>query len=507
MNMIKNILIVGLFSFSSMLFAQAGSLDTTFNGNGKVLTNFFTATSTEEAEDLAIQADGKIVVAGYVSNGTNYDFAVVRYNVDGTLDATFGTGGKLAVNISNYDMAYAVAINTDGKILVAGVTGATGAFGDGNFGVIRLNSNGSTDTSFGTNGVATVSFPGSDYFTNMKLQSDGKILLCGYNVVDVTGNYSDFSIARLNADGTLDFDFSNDGKSTINFNSDDRARTIQVDATGNIYLGGSGSSNICIVKLFSDGSIDTSYATNGKVNTRYNTQSSNLNDMILLDNGSIVFTGFLFSTEYQMLVGKLNVSGAFDTSFGTNGATVTDVDNSSEDTAYSLVIQSDEKIIISGRSYTSGSYYFAILRYTSSGVLDNTFSNDGKVLTAFGTSWSMGHSSALQSDGKLVVTGIYGSFYEDFATARYNTGAPLSTSELTKNLISVYPNPTRGLLNITCNEDLNNEKYLIVDSLGRTVETGTIAISNPYINLSNKQNGLYYLSIPSKSVSVTFIKN
>lgn len=228
--------------------------------------------------------------------------------------------------------------------------------------------------------------------------SYGKILLCGYNVVDVTGNYSDFSIARLNADGTIDFDFSNDGKNTVNFNSYDRARVMQVDAMGNIYLGGTGSSNICIVKLFSDGSIDTSYGTNGKRNTRYNTQSSNLNDMILLDNGSIVFTGYLYSTEYEMLVGKLDLTGAFDTSFGTNGATVTDVDNNSEDTAYSLVIQPDDKIIISGRSYTSGSYYFAILRYTNSGLLDNTFSNDGKVLTAFGTSWCMGLASALQSD-------------------------------------------------------------------------------------------------------------
>lgn len=488
-----------------MLFAQPGSLDATFNGNGKILTSI--STGTDEAQDVAIQADGKIVVAGYSSNGTNFDYVVVRYNTDGTLDNTFGASGKLVLNISNYDMAYAVAINTDGKIYVAGITGATSFYGGGNFGVVRLNPNGTTDTTFGTNGVATVTFPGTDYFTNMKLQSDGKILLCGYNVVDVTGNYSDFSIARLNADGTIDFDFSNDGKNTVNFNSDDRARVMQVDAMGNIYLGGTGSSNICIVKLFSDGSIDTSYGTNGKVNTRYNTQSSNLNDMILLDNGSIVFTGYLYSTEYEMLVGKLDSTGAFDTSFGTNGATVTDVDNNSEDTAYSLVIQPDDKIIISGRSYTSGSYYFAILRYTNSGLLDNTFSNDGKVLTAFGTSWCMGLASALQSDGKLVVTGSYGSFNEDFATARYNTGAPLSNIVFEKNKIAIFPNPTKGLLNITVSEDLVGQEYFINDNMGRTIEKGIIDLINTSITVDNKQSGLYFITIPSKSISLKFIKN
>ena len=488
-----------------MLLAQPGSLDTTFNGNGKILTSI--STGKDEAQDVAIQVDGKIVVAGYSSNGTNFDYVVVRYNTDGSLDNTFGTSGKLVLNISNYDMAYAVAINTDGKIYVAGITGATSFYGGGNFGVVRLNPNGTTDTTFGTNGVATVTFPGTDYFTNMTLQSDGKILLCGYNVVDVTGNYSDFSIARLNADGTTDFDFSNDGKNTVNFNSDDRARVMQVDAMGNIYLGGTGSSNICIVKLFSDGSIDTSYGTNGKVNTRYNTQSSNLNDMILLDNGSIVFTGYLYSTEYEMLVGKLDSSGAFDTSLVTNGATVTDVDNNREDTAYSLVIQPDDKIIISGRSYTSGSYYFAILRYTSSGQLDNTFSNDGKVLTAFGTSWCMGLASALQNDGKLVVTGSYGSFNEDFATARYNTGAPLSTIDFDKNKITVFPNPTNGLLNITTSEDLIGQEYFINDNMGRTIGKGIINFTNTSLFVNNQQSGVYFFTVPNKSISLKFIKN
>lgn len=143
-------------------------MDATFNGNGKILTSI--STGTDEAQDVAIQADGKIVVAGYSSNGTNFDYVVVRYNTDGTLDNTFGASGKLVLNISNYDMAYAVAINTDGKIYVAGITGATSFYGGGNFGVVRLNPNGTTDTTFGTNGVATVTFPGTDYFTNMKLQ-------------------------------------------------------------------------------------------------------------------------------------------------------------------------------------------------------------------------------------------------------------------------------------------------------------------------------------------------
>lgn len=503
--MIKKILTLGLILFSSSIYSQAGTLDSTFGTSGKVLTNL--SSNNEEGRGVAIQADGKIVVAGYASVTNGYDFAVLRYNTDGTIDTTFGNSGVVTLNVSNYDLAYAVKISADNKIYVAGVVGATSYYGGGNLGVVRLNTDGTIDTTFGTNGAASVGFPGTDYFTSMTLQNDGKILLCGYTVLDVTGNYSDYSIARFNTDGTLDFDFSNDGKTTVDFNSDDRPRAINVDNDGNIYLGGSGSSSICIAKFFSDGTLNSSYGTSGKVNMKYNNLTSNLNDMALLSDGSIIFTGYLYDSEYQMFLGKIDPNGAFDTTFGTNGGTVTDVDNNSEDTAYSMNIQSDGKILISGRCYTSGNYYFAVLRYTSNGVLDNSFSNDGKVLTAFGTSWSMGYASALQSDQKLIVVGTYASFNTNIAIARYNTSAPLSNIDFERNKITVFPNPTDGLLNISSGEDLIGQEYFINDNMGRRIGKGIINYTNTNISVENKQSGLYFITIPNKSISLKFIKN
>ena len=506
--MIKKLLCFVLIGFTVQIFSQAGTLDTTFGGTGKVLTAM--STSNDEAHDLAVQSDGKIVVAGLVSNGSTnfYDFGVVRYNSDGTLDTMFATAGKLIMNISGYDMAYAVEIAPDGKIYVAGLTAGTSFYSGGNFSVVRLNTNGTLDTTFGTSGVATVTFPYTDYFTNLYLQNDGKILVCGRNVPDTTGNYSDFSLARFNNDGTLDFDFSNDGKLTTNFGNSDESTSIGVDTSGNIYLAGKGGTNVCIAKYFSDGSLDTSYATGGKVNLYVNNHSTELNDMKLLSDGSILFTGLYYDTQYQMIVGKLNPNGALDTTFGTNGITVTDVDSNSEDTAYSLVVQPDGKIIISGRTYTAGTYYFAVLRYTAAGVLDTTFSNDGKVLTAFGTSWGMAYSSVLQSDGKLLVAGQYGgSSNADFAIARYITLSPsLANTDFIKNKVSLYPNPTLGQIQLASELDLVSSNFSINDLLGKTLLRGILNQADEKIDVSSLSNGIYLFSIPEKSVAIKFIK-
>ena len=244
------------------------------------------------------------------------------------------------------------------------------------------------------------------------------------------------------------------------------------------------------------------------MNLYVNNHSTELNDMKLLSDGSILFTGLYYDTQYQMIVGKLNPNGALDTTFGTNGITVTDVDSNSEDTAYSLVVQPDGKIIISGRTYTAGTYYFAVLRYTAAGVLDTTFSNDGKVLTAFGTSWGMAYSSVLQSDGKLLVAGQYGgSSNADFAIARYITLSPsLANTDFIKNKVSLYPNPTLGQIQLASELDLVSSNFSINDLLGKTLLRGILNQADEKIDVSSLSNGIYLFSIPEKSVAIKFIK-
>src|SRR6266576_4089512 len=201
--------------------AVDGDLDPTFGTDGKVLTDF--DHSTDIAHAVAIQADGKLVVVGttYQDNDfSNEDFAVARYNPDGTLDKTFGVGGKVQTDFPVLAaVASSVVIQPDGKIVVAGGAFPLFTFA-GDFKVVRYNSNGSLDTSFGNGGIVTTTFPEGSYAFDVALQADGKILAAGTVFVDFNpGDISDtdFALARYNSDGSLDTTFGNSGMVMTDF--------------------------------------------------------------------------------------------------------------------------------------------------------------------------------------------------------------------------------------------------------------------------------------------------
>ncbi len=200
----------------------AGALDETFNPafdvDGKVTTAILSGEDTAYA--VAIQPDGKTVAAGVSHNGSNLDFALVRYNLDGSLDTTFDGDGKLTTAIlSGHDVARAIAIQADGKIVVAGYS-ANGSNYD--FALARYNADGSLGTSFDSDGkVTTAIFSGDDHARAIAIQSDGKIVVAGdtYN-----GSDYDFALVRYNTDGSLDTSFDSDGIATTGIlSSDDRA--------------------------------------------------------------------------------------------------------------------------------------------------------------------------------------------------------------------------------------------------------------------------------------------
>src|SRR5947199_4316710 len=201
--------------------AADGDLDPTFGTEGKVLTDF--DHSTDIANAVAVQPDGKLVVVGttYTNNDfSGEDFAAARYNSNGTLDLTFGIGGKVQTDFPGLAaVASSVLIQPDGKIVVAG--GAFPLFTFlGNFEVVRYNSNGSLDTSFGNGGIVTTNFPEGSYASSVALQADGKIIAAGTVFVDfIIGEASntDFALARYNQDGTPDATFGNGGQVSTDF--------------------------------------------------------------------------------------------------------------------------------------------------------------------------------------------------------------------------------------------------------------------------------------------------
>jgi uncharacterized delta-60 repeat protein len=254
----------GSLDFGVARFNTNGSFDASFGTGGKVTTNFggtYTA-----GYGVARTPDGKIVVAGikeFVGSGFDYDFAVARYNSDGSLDTSFGAGGKVTTDFaSTDDIPYTVTVQADGRIVVAGMTDPGAA---SNFGLVRYNVDGSLDASFGTGGKVVTDFGANFEAANsVTMQADGKIVVAGFSFL---GAFNvDFALARYNSDGSLDTSFGNGGKVTTNFGSNNEdAVSVVIQPDGKILVGGSTSAgpgtgaDFALVRYNSDGSLDTSF--------------------------------------------------------------------------------------------------------------------------------------------------------------------------------------------------------------------------------------------------------
>ena len=318
-----------------------GSLDTTFNGTGKV--TIAGGLLSGQGTGVVIQNDGKIVVSVISGNGSNNDFAVVRFNTDGSLDTNFGGDGIVTTDIGD-DIAFSLALQGDGRILVAG--GSNG----GDFALVSYNADGSLDTSFNGNGkVITDIGGGADTGWKVAVQNDGKIVVAGV-AYNASGN-SDFALVRYNANGSLDTSFNGTGKVTADFG----------------------------------GGEDVGYGLG------------------LQGDGKIVVSGSTGSgSNRDFAVTRYNTDGSLDTSFNGSGKVVTDI-GGGDDWGLRMALQSDEKILMTGYSFNGSNRDFALVRYNTDGTLDTSFNGTGKLTTAIGSGDDAGHSIAVQSDGKIVV--------------------------------------------------------------------------------------------------------
>ena len=291
--------------FANVQMAQAadGDLDPLFGSGGMVMTDL--GKSTDLAEAVAIQADGKLVVVGTTYKNNDFsdeDFVVTRYNTDGTLDITFGNKGKVRTDFPGLAaVPSSVVIQPDGKIVVAG--GAFPLFTFlGNFKVARYNPNGSLDTSFGDGGIVTTIFPAGSYAFDVALQSDGKIIAAGTFFVDFDPGESsdtDFALARYNPDGTPDATFGNGGQVTTDFvGFEDDAFSVLIQPDGKIVAVGSANDpatfyDFAAARYLSNGTIDTTFGVAGKVRTDFGDQNfDRARSAALQPDGKIVAAGF-----------------------------------------------------------------------------------------------------------------------------------------------------------------------------------------------------------------------
>ena len=414
-------LVLLLFGLS-IVHAQDGALDLTFNSTGMVTTSF--GPTYDNGRSLAIQSDGKIIVAGNTENGSYYDFAVIRYNSDGTLDTGFGTGGKVTTSVGSFtDGAYGVAIQTDGKIVAAGVT-SNGTSND--VAVVRYNSDGTLDTGFGTGGkvVTAINTNDDDTAFGIAIQSDGKIVVAGSARLNGSqgGNY-DFLIIRYNTNGTLDTGFDTDGIVTTEFvSTKDVANSVAIQSDGKIVVVGYSGTNqdFAVARYNTNGTLDTGFGTGGKITTAISLGNDVGKSVAIQTDGKILLGGYarIGSTDDFALV-RYNNDGSLDTGFGSGGKVTTAI-GTGTDWGNSIALQSDGKIIIAGFA-SIGLNTLGVVRYNSDGSLDNTFDSDGMVTTSIGSTGTTGSSIALQSDGKIVVAGssYVNQSNADFAVVRY----------------------------------------------------------------------------------------
>jgi uncharacterized delta-60 repeat protein len=443
---LATILTLSLSNLQSPAWAADGDLDTSFGTGGKVTTAIGSADDT--AYSVVLQSDGKIIAVGQSNNGANTDFAVVRYNADGSLDTSFGTGGKVTTAIgSSNDNAYSVVLQSDGKIVVVGNSFSSVY----DFAVVRYNANGSLDTSFGTGGKVTTQVGGSlsDTAYSVVLQSDGKIIAVGQS----NGANTDFAVVRYNADGSLDTSFGTGGKVTTPIGSGtDEAYSVVLQSDGKIILSGysvGANRDFAVVRYNADGSLDTSFGTGGKVTTPIGSGTDEAKLVVLQSDGKIIAAGYSYNgANADLAVVRYNADGSLDTSFDTDGKVTTPI-GSSSDEANSVVLQSDGKIIVAGFS-NGATRDFAVVRYNANGSLDTSFDTDGIVTTPIGSGTDEAKSVVLQSDGKIIAAGYSNNGANtDFAVVRYSVTI-ISNNSSSNSSSNFNSFPWVGVQSITC---------------------------------------------------------
>jgi uncharacterized delta-60 repeat protein len=461
MDRIVFLLVFLAISFSS--FSQiAGSLDLSFANNGKFVTSI--GSSVDVATGVAIQADGKIVVSGYTNNAiTGKDFVCLRLNSNGTLDNTFATNGifTLDLKLGSEDIANSIILQNDSKIILAG-NSDNGT--DKDAALIRLNTNGTLDNTFGNNGKVFTDFDNheQDQVNVVKLHPiTGKIVVGGYALINT--NISEPVVARYNTNGTLDTTFNHTGIRTLWVTNLDyqyffSLEDLVVHPNGKISFAGwrdvpanNYYSNMWFGRINIDGTMDEAFSTDG-VNTYngvYNANERAYSIALRADNSLVIFGGI--NGEYFFYrFGAITVntagepSSAYINTFGGDSF-------GPSSNAYASAIDANGKYVLAGY-VTSSKRLFAIARTTTGVSHDPTFDEDGRTTTSFTNDNCEALDVAIQADNKIVVVGFTGN---DIAIARYlgNDDPKLDTF----NLISP-PNLTTNADTATLNFDWSDNR-------------------------------------------------
>ena len=401
------ILVVYLPSLTPV--AKPGTVDRSFNfPNGFVLFNS-AAHNKDRGVDVAIQDDGKIVVLGYSNNSRNEDVLLARYNSDGSPDKSFGTGGFVLYDGGGNDRGLGLVLQDDGKILA---TGFTYAGRQRDVLLLRYDVNGTLDTMFGTGGAVTYSSPDSatDIGFGVAAQPDGGII-----VVGETANRTsqDALVLRYTPAGSIDTRFGTGGVFTYGGTGMDRGFAAAIQQDKKIIVAGStvvkNKDDVLVFRLNPDGTMDKSFGPGGAVTFSGAGDNPDYGNCVTLQSdGKIVVSGAVSNGgAFDVLLLRYNPGGTPDTTFGTDGVAVYGDAGEKDDYGYAHVIQRDGRIVVTGFTRNGTSDDVLLVRYDPLGRPDTSFGKGGRVTwNGPGNNMDYGQGIALQPDGRIVVTGF-----------------------------------------------------------------------------------------------------
>lgn len=492
----------------------AGDYDTSFGTNGKIIETGATNPSKLIFSKMALQPDGKILVIarGAISGA---QFNIFRYLPNGTKDTSFGTNGSVNITFGAYTASPSeIVLQEDGKILIGGAVYPLINSQERHCGIVRLNADGTPDTSFGDMGRTTFLFESRsepiDEINRIVVQPDGKIITGGGSYDGTTNR---FAVARLNANGSIDTGFGNNGKQIKLFTvgSPSSVHNMKLLSNGNILLAGNVGNNFGLVKLLPNGTFDTTFNTTG-FKTFTSNLTGNYSTSTFFPDNSIMFAGVNSAGQNRFY--KFNADLQPDTTFGTAGNLSLNYSGSTQESNVSkLLLDNDGRIFAVASTYFPGSVLVTtVFCLTSTGSLDNSFSGDGKLAINHGYSTTSPSTGILQADHKLLISGYvsndqFTSVRDGFFTRIHTQMSVLGTGDTKKKSeFAVYPNPAKDVVTINhLDKTLLNQNIEVVDATGKLVLKQPVQHENEKLNIAHLNTGVYYIKIGNQ-VSKKVIK-
>ena len=441
--------------FVLMSLSGEGETQNAFSSDGVVLERFELARPTSESgQQIALQSDGKIIV-GSQHFDANSDFLISRFLPNGQLDVSFGDAGFVAVDMGEHESLEDLIVTADDKIVAMGSYRNVNGSGVSQMLAVRLNADGTTDGSFGTDGAVIVGVTGiNTYGVAADEFADGKILLAARSYA----SGSQMMVVKLKSDGDFDTSFSGDGIAFTGSGTSQGVHDALAQPDGKVAILGHTSfpTNHTVLRLNADGSTDFGFGSGGRASLNFTSGYDNPRGLALQSDGKLVTVGGAGNRYFG--IGRLNANGTPDNTFGSFGKVITNFGVFSAN-AEGVTVQPDGKMIVMGHRDNGEGYIVA--RYSANGTLDSTFGSGGRAAIDFQSDNERAYSAVVAGDG-IISVGFAGNNYTDIALAKVFT----VSAELADAFDDVY----------ATNEDSSVSGNVLTDDTGNGADASPVTL-------------------------------